>query len=85
MQHSVIVKQGGKMAHSVTVVMPRRKLERADVVFDVKQDGEAFGTLLVSKGSVVWRRAKKSVKGRKLGWTNFDKFMNKHGRLVKGG
>jgi hypothetical protein len=51
--------------------MPTRELGKTDVVFEVWTDGEKFGTLKVSKGSLVWFPKDRS-KGHKIGWKQFD-------------
>ena len=40
--------------HSVTVELPERPIAHADAKFHVRADGHKLGTLLVSKGAVVW-------------------------------
>ena len=40
--------------HDVTFTLPPRKLGRSDVTFQIARDGDTFGTLTVSNGSVVW-------------------------------
>jgi len=54
--------------------MPARELGKTDVVFEVWKDGEKFGTLKVSKGSLVWF-PRDTSKGHKIGWTQFDNMM----------
>jgi len=68
------------MAHKVTFSLPKAEVLHTDFEFIVRRNGEAFGKLLISKGAVVWRRRAKSWRGKKLGWKNFDKFMNDHAR-----
>ena len=62
------------MAHNVRFTMPARELGKTDVVFEVWKDDEKFGTLKVSKGSLVWF-PRDTSKGRKIGWTQFDNVM----------
>ncbi len=73
------------MAHTVKFALPQRELGRADIEFLVYKDGQMFGKLLVSKGSIVWRKKRKSKRGRKLGWAAFDKLMQEYGRNARGG
>jgi hypothetical protein len=73
------------MAHKVKFAVPQRELGRADIEFLVYKDGQVFGKLLVSKGSVVWRKRWKSKRGKKLGWAAFDRLMEEHGRSARGG
>ena len=60
--------------HDVKFSIPKRTLGKADVEFDVHRDGKKLGTLTVSKGSLVWFPSGTSY-GHKMGWKNFDKFM----------
>ena len=49
-----------------------------DVKFVVKRDGDTFGTLTISKGSIDWRPKKKHAGGKNetsLGWSQFDEVM----------
>jgi hypothetical protein len=62
--------------------LPARQLGHADIEFLVFKNGRVFGKLLVSKGAIVWRRKWKSKRGKKLGWTRFDKAMHERGRSV---
>jgi hypothetical protein len=73
------------MAHKVRFAIPRRELGNANIEFLVYQDGAMFGKLLVSKGAVVWRKKSKSIRSWKLGWSQFDKFMQGNGRSIRGG
>ena len=63
------------MAHRVTFSLPERELAHADIEFLVRKEGHVFGKLLLSKGSVVWRKKWKSKRGKKLGWTRFHELM----------
>jgi hypothetical protein len=65
------------MAHDVSFSVPERKLGRADVEFYVKRDGAMFGTLTVSKGSVVWFPAGTTY-GHRMRWRKFDELMTEH-------
>ena len=62
------------MAHDVTVKLPKQKLAGSEVEFQIKHDGEKFGTMTVSKGSVVWF-PKGVASGYKLKWKKFDELM----------
>ncbi len=55
------------MAHKVTFSIPWRELGKADVEFKVSKDGTTFGSLKISKGSVVWR-PKDHTYGYKMPW-----------------
>ena len=73
------------MAHTVKFEIPRHKLGYANVEFLVYKNGHVFGKLLISKGAVVWRRKWKSRRGKKMGWTEFDRMMYENGRSISGG
>ena len=42
------------MVHQVQFSIPLRSLARADVEFQVREDGIMLGTLMISRGSLVW-------------------------------
>ncbi|MDO5056449.1 MAG: hypothetical protein Q4E06_03845 [Lautropia sp.] len=60
-------------SHNVKFTIPQRDLGKADVVFEVKRDGEKFGDLKVSNGSVVWF-PKNAQQGHRTSWTKLDEF-----------
>lgn len=68
------------MAHRVTFSLPAREVGHSDIEFLVRKDGRVVGTLLVSRGAVVWRKKGKSWRGKKLGWAEFHEVMQKYGR-----
>jgi hypothetical protein len=65
------------MAHEVRFKVPRRRLGHSDVVFDVYTEGTKFGTLKISKGSLVWFPANTTI-GYKVGWEQLDRLMHDH-------
>ena len=71
------------MAHEVLVTLPERKIGKADVNFTVKRDGYILGTLLVSKGAIVWVLSGHEF-GRKMSWSVFDSVMQTNGRSKAG-
>ena len=70
------------MAHTVEFSLPPRQLGRADVEFKVKKDGDAFGTLKVSKGAVVWV-PRDAVFGYRLGWVKLNEIMRAQGKHAR--
>lgn len=60
--------------HEVRFSIPERELGKADIEFKVKSAGKLFGTLRVSKGSIVWLPKDKII-GLKIGWKKFDEVM----------
>lgn len=65
-------------SHQVEVILPRRKLTRSDVIFDVKVDGETRDALHVSRGAVVWFPANNKY-GHRLTWSRFAWLMEHYG------
>lgn len=70
------------MKHDVKFSIPERELGKADISFIVKRGGQKFGTLKVSKGSVVWVQ-KDNTYGYKLGWDKFHDLMLTNGKSEK--
>lgn len=68
--------------HNVRFSIPDRELGKADIEFKVKKDGKVFGTMRVSKGSIVWL-AKDTSYGYKIGWNDFDAVMKQQKRYEK--
>ena len=68
--------------HDVRFSIPDRELGKADIEFKVKKRGVLFGTLRVSKGSIVWLPKGKTY-GDKIGWTKFDEVMKNQKRSEK--
>ena len=63
--------------HDVSFNIPQRSLGKTDIEFIVRVDGEAFGKLAVSNGSLVWF-PRLSRKGRKMSWKRFDELMQEN-------
>lgn len=70
------------MRHEVQFSIPERQLGNADIEFTIKKNGKKFGTLKVSKGSVVWV-PKDNTYGFKMGWDRFDANMVAEGTREK--
>jgi hypothetical protein len=68
------------MAHYVTFDLPTRELGKADVRFTIKQDGEEFGELEVSRGAIVWY-PKGLQYGHKLSWSDLNRASQKYPRV----
>lgn len=68
--------------HDVRFSIPERELGKADIEFKIKKDGKVFGTMRVSKGSIVWFPKDKSY-GHKTDWGTFDEFMQTQSRYEK--
>lgn len=68
--------------HEVRFSLPERELGKSDIEFKIKKDGRAFGTLRVSKGSIVWF-PKDTSYGHKISWVDFDSVMKTKKRQEK--
>ena len=62
--------------HDVDMSIPTSKVVlHADVVFEVRSDGEKLGELRVSQGGVDWWPANAQIPA-KLTWEQFDRVMD---------
>ncbi len=68
--------------HDIRFSIPDRELGKAEIEFKVKKAGKLFGTLRVSKGSIVWL-PKDTTYGHKIGWNKFDEVMRDQKRSEK--
>ena len=68
--------------HDVKFSIPERELGKADIEFKIKKSGKLFGTLRVSKGSIVWL-PKDTTYGHKISWKKFDEIMQSQSRSEK--
>jgi len=68
--------------HDVRFSIPERELGKADIEFVIKKDGKVFGTMKISKGSLVWF-PKDTTYGHKIGWSKFDEMMKSAARYEK--
>jgi hypothetical protein len=61
--------------HDVEMSIPTTKMVlHADVVFEVRSDGEKLGTLHISQGTIDWFPASAQIPAR-LTWEQFDRVM----------
>jgi hypothetical protein len=74
--------EDGYMAqHRVTFTLPDLELGKADIRFQVRRSALVLGTLLLSKGAVVWRSKWQPGRGgKRLSWKDFDELMRVHGK-----
>ena len=70
------------MSHQVDFILPERRLGKADVVFDVRENGARVGRLLISKGAIEWIPRSKKLR-RKWSWARFDSLIRELGRKVR--
>jgi len=68
--------------HDVRFSIPERELGKADIEFKIKKAGKLFGTLRVSKGSIVWL-PKDTTYGHKIGWKKFAEVMQSQKKSEK--
>jgi hypothetical protein len=69
--------------HRVTITLPELELGKSDIRFRVKRSSFVLGTLLLSKGAVVWRpkwQPGRGLGGKRLGWKDFNKLMCERGK-----
>ena len=64
------------MAYKVTFSVPERELMHSNIEFKVHADGKLFGTLLISKGALVWRPSNKQ-KSFKTDWKRLASLLEK--------
>jgi hypothetical protein len=64
--------------HDVSFTLPERELGKADIEFKIRRDGNAYGRLRISNGSLVWIPANKTY-GWKMSWTTVDEAARQHG------
>ena len=70
------------MAKSVSIMIPELQLGKVDLVFKVKDAGEVFGDLKVSKGGIEWRpKYKKHDGGNTVikSWVQIAKLLSDEG------
>ena len=66
----------------MTFELPTRSLGRSDVKFQIKRDGETFGTMTISNGSVVWFPKGVSY-GCRMKWKQFNELMQREAKQFK--
>lgn len=62
---------------------PVLEVKNRDLVIEVRQDGQLFGRLLISKGAIEWKGANKKYR-RRLRWKKFDELMFESAHRIKG-
>lgn len=67
-------------SHKINISIKSGIILNKDVTFEVKSDKSKLGDLLVSKGAIEWRPARKSVKKHKLTWEKFAQLMADKGK-----
>jgi hypothetical protein len=71
------------MAHQVKLqINAAVEIAHKDVEITIRDQGATLGTLLVSKGNIEWRPAKKSVKKHRFSWRKFAEMMQSRGKQV---
>ncbi len=65
--------------HTVEVKTPALEVGKVDVVFTVRQDGQTYGRLKISRGGVEWMQRSDSKKAFHMSWNKFDSTFFKEG------
>jgi hypothetical protein len=68
--------------HDMTAQVPPQQIRNTDLTVEIRADGELFGDLVVSKGSISWRASGHHYVF-KMGWQKFDKMMRDNGTAWK--
>ena len=72
------------MAHQVSIEIPStHTVLRKDIKFEIRGSAGKLGTLLISKGNIEWLASPKSIKKRRLSWTQFAALMASEGKLAR--
>ncbi len=66
------------MRHTTKIQIPVLTIGKEDVVFSVRKNGNLFGRLKISKGTVVWLPTNKR-KAFRLNWEQFARLAKEHG------
>lgn len=70
--------------HEIGLKIPKEiEIVNRDIKIVVRRDGNRFGTLTISKGTIDWRpvNAKSGKRGEtQLGWSKFDEVMKEANR-----
>ncbi|MDM9609243.1 hypothetical protein QU617_24435 [Pseudomonas guariconensis] len=66
--------------HEVNLTLHTKLVQRKDVEIEVRRDDDLLGYLLVSQGTIDWKK-KGAQKKRKMTWKKFAELMEIHGTL----
>ena len=71
--------------HQVKLALNTNMVEVAnkDVEIAVRRNGQRLGTVLISRGNIEWRPAKKSIKKYRFTWAKFADRMEYEGKKVR--
>ncbi len=70
------------MAHEVRLKVNTNVVGYKDVEISVRGSSGKLGTVLISKGNIEWRPARKSVRKHRFTWAQFAEMM-KEGKPVR--
>ena len=62
--------------HNVYLSLPSREIGLSDVIVEIFEDQEKFGTITISKGAIEWYPAN-AKKPYKMEWEQFDRMIKK--------
>jgi len=64
--------------HQVLFEVPSRPVGKVDIVFTIRENGQKFGELRISKGNLMWTPANKQ-KRKRLSWKKLDALAREFG------
>ena len=70
--------------HYVIYSIPLEELGKRNIEFNVYHDDDKLGTLMISKGAVVWKPGKNKKNAFKMTWSFFDEIMRNNGSEMQG-
>ena len=75
--------------HQVSMKIAEQAIKSKDVTFDVRIKSDSgsqrkIGELLISQGSVEWRKSCNSVHRKYINWEKFAELMEEHGKIRRG-
>jgi len=73
------------MSHEVTLQLKPIQVKNRDVEVSIKKKGKKIGSILISKGNVVWMPSGKQVRGYQLTWDELQNLMRDEGKEVRVG
>ena len=69
--------------HEIKLKIHTGSIGNKDMELEVRSDGGKLGDLLVSKGSIEWKKANASKTKFAVSWEEFADFMEQNGRKKK--
>lgn len=66
--------------HDIEVEIPTQTVKNKDVKVGVRSDGQKWGTVQISKGSIDWKPSPNSKRLYRMSWEKFDEIMRSEGK-----